>query len=113
MGKGGSKINKNKPDKDDATFCIICYENDIKSQRLVCGHAFCLDCILSINDYEDCPRCPLCRHCIQIYDPLEDAKENSLSWFEISRMTVGFLVVLERFCKLTLITFYIHRLISQ
>lgn len=70
MGLGASGNCKNKLDKLD-TFCIICYENDVKPQRLECGHAFCYDCILSIYDYEENPRCPLCRICLQTNKPLK------------------------------------------
>lgn len=98
MGIGASYRNKNKPYNDDATFCIICYENDIQCQGLVCGHSFCLDCILSITEYEDFPRCPLCRHCIQINYSIENAKEKGINWFKIGRAIVSLPVELIYFC---------------
>lgn len=88
MGIGGSSIKKKKLDATDSvTFCVICYENDIKSQSLACGHAFCYDCILSIYDYEESPRCPLCRHyiCEETNEPL---KKNDFNWCKIGRKTV-------------------------
>lgn len=88
MGLGASGSYKNKQDKDDVTFCIICCEDDIKPQSLVCGHAFCDDCILSIYEYEESPRCPLCRQyiCVQTNKPLN----SDFSWHKIVRRTVGF-----------------------
>lgn len=88
MGIGASsRINEKKLGKENITFCIICYENDIKPQILVCGHAFCHDCILSIYEYEDIPRCPLCRQyiCVQINKTLK----NDFSWFKIGRKIVS------------------------
>ncbi len=89
MGIGASSnLNKTKPEKD-ITSCIICYENDIKPQRLDCGHAFCYDCILSIHEYEEWPRCPLCRQhiCVEASKSLDREEYN---WFKIGRKSVRY-----------------------
>lgn len=90
MGIGASsRTNKKKLDEDNITFCIICYENDIKPQRLVCGHAFCYDCILSIYEYEDVPRCPLCRQYICVRVQINETLDADFSWFKIGRKIVS------------------------
>lgn len=87
MGIRSSKsIKKGFSEKDDITFCVICYENEIKFQKLVCGHTFCYDCILSIHDYEDKPRCPLCRERMHIL--INHQFDDDSSWSKISRTTV-------------------------
>lgn len=58
--------------------------------KQVCGHSFCYECILSINDHEESPRCPLCRQ--KIYIQINDPLDNSFSWSNIGRITLGFLV---------------------
>ncbi|XP_037032998.1 E3 ubiquitin-protein ligase TRIM21-like [Bradysia coprophila] len=92
MGLAPSRIDKSKSAKEKITFCVICYENEIKSQTLHCGHAFCSDCISSIYEYEDIPRCPLCRQyiCFQTSKPLN---KNYLSWFKINRKIAHFSAV--------------------
>lgn len=84
----GIKLSSTYKQDDNVTFCIICYETDIKPQSLSCGHAFCYDCISSIYDYEDCPRCPLCRHCICLLQTSKTLRKD-YSWMKMGRKTVG------------------------
>lgn len=85
MGLEASRIDS-KSAKENFTFCIICYENETKSQTLHCGHAFCSDCISAIYEYEHTPRCPLCRQ--HICFETSSKSLNRSCWFNISRKMV-------------------------
>lgn len=90
MGIGASSgAKKDKQNNDDTTFCIICYENDIKTQRLACGHVFCSDCVSSIYVYEVWPRCPLCRQNICDRQTNQKLSRGRFDWFKICRRTVS------------------------
>lgn len=72
---------------DTGEKCGICYEEKCTNEtKLICGHSYCLDCILNSIAYKK--ECPLCRETISVKDMViikDNTDKYHSHWLELLR----------------------------
>lgn len=89
-----SKKKNNKPEwKKSEDFCCICCDTMTESDKFLCGHEFCTECIEALIYYNGLKAtCPLCR--LPIYASADTKKGNQSIKINQKKWITGSLIII-------------------